>query len=72
MEREEKRRELLRIRNKFQASRKQFGEIFVGKSEPAINFYDRGKVEVPDSVLRLAYIWESFLDRMSGEIQCKK
>ena len=64
---EEKRKELIRIRKKFLASRKQFGEIFIGKSAPMINFYERGINEVPDSVLRLARIWETFLDKMKGE-----
>ena len=68
MNKEEKRKELIRIRKKFRSSRKQFGEIFVGKSGPMINFYERGINEVPDSVLRLARIWESFLDKMSGGI----
>lgn len=67
MNKEEKIEEFKRIRKKFSASRKQFGEIFVGKSEPTINFYERGLTEIPDVVMRLARIWESFLDKMRGE-----
>lgn len=67
MYKEEKRKELIRIRRKFRSSRRQFGEVFVGKSAGMINFYERGINEVPDAVLRLARIWEAFLDKMRGE-----
>ena len=67
MNKEEKRKELLKIRRKFQASRKQFGDVFLGKSPQMINFYDRGVHEVPDGVLMLARVWEAFLDKMKGQ-----
>lgn len=73
MNKEEKIKDFTRIRKKFQASRKQFGEVFVGKSEQSLNFYERGMTEIPDSVMMLARIWESFLDKMRGEqAKCRK
>lgn len=58
--------EIDRIRKKFKASRKQFGEVFVGKSETMIKYYETGKTKIPASVLKLAYLWEDFLDKMNG------
>lgn len=57
--------EIERIRKKFKATRKQFGTIFVGKSPTMIKYYEKGITKTPESVLRLAYIWEKFLDSMN-------
>lgn len=58
--------EIERIRKKFRATREQFGRVFVGKSGSMIKYYEKGKTETPESVLRVARIWENFLDSMSG------
>lgn len=63
--------EIERIRKKFKASRKQFGEVFIGKSETAIKYYEKGKVKIPESVERLARSWEYALDQIRGE-GCQK
>lgn len=63
--------EIERIRKKFKASRKQFGEVFLGKSETAVKYYEKGKTKIPESVQRLAHAWEYALDKIRGE-ECKK
>lgn len=65
--------ELERIRKKFRASRKQFGEVFLGKSETAVKYYEKGKTKIPASVESLARAWEYALDQIRGtEWQKKK
>lgn len=59
--------EIERIRKKFGATRRQFGRVFLGKSEGMVKYYETGKTNPPESVLRLARIWEDFLDKMSNE-----
>ena len=59
--------EIERIRKKFCASRKQFGKVFLGKSETMIKYYESGISKIPESVLKLARVWEQFLDSMNGE-----
>ena len=58
--------EIERIRKKFRATREQFGKVFVGKSGTMIKYYEKGKTPTPASVLRIARIWENFLDSMNG------
>lgn len=62
-------KEFREIRKKFKASRKQFGTVFLGKSEATVINYERGRTEIPESVMRLARTWEKFLDNMNGEIK---
>lgn len=62
-------KEFREIRKKFKASRKQFGEVYIGKSEATIINYERGRTEIPEPVMRLARAWEKFLDHMKGEIK---
>ena len=57
--------EIERIRKKFCATRKQFGKVFVGKSATMIKYYEKGITKTPESVLRLARIWENFYDSIS-------
>lgn len=64
----EKINEFKEIRKKFKASRQQFGEVFLGKSNESIINYEKGKTEIPEPVMRLARTWEKFLDHMKGEI----
>ena len=59
--------EIERIRKKFGATRKQFGRVFLGKSETIIKYYEKGLTKTPECVLRLARVWEEFLDRMNNE-----
>ena len=59
--------EIERIRKKFGATRKQFGRVFLGKSETIIKYYEKGLTKTPECVLRLARIWEEFLDGMNNE-----
>lgn len=59
--------EIERIRKKFGATRKQFGRIFLGKSETIVKYYEKELTKTPECVLRLARIWEDFLDRMKDE-----
>lgn len=59
-------KEFKEIRKKFKASRKQFGTVFIGKSEATIINYERGRTEIPEPVMRLARTWEKFLDHMKG------
>lgn len=59
--------EIERIRKKFGATRKQFGKVFVGKSASMIKYYEKGKIKTPDGVLKLAYVWENFLDTINGQ-----
>lgn len=61
--------EFKEIRKKFKASKKQFGTVFIGKSEATIINYERGRTEIPEPVMRLARTWEKFLDHMNGEIK---
>ena len=58
--------EIERIRRKFGATRKQFGRIFIGKSETMVKYYEKELSKTPDCVLKLARMWEQFLDRMNG------
>ena len=58
--------EIERIRKKFRATREQFGRVFVGKSGTMIKYYEKGKTPTPESVLRIAHVWENFLDTMNG------
>lgn len=62
-------KEFREIRKKFKASRKQFGTVFIGKSEATIINYERGRTEIPEPVMRLARTWEKFMDHMKGEIK---
>lgn len=62
-------KEFREIRKKFKASRKQFGTVFLGKSEATVINYERGRTEIPEPVMRLARTWEKFLDQMNGEIK---
>ena len=62
-------KEFREIRKKFKAARKQFGTVFIGKSEPTVINYERGRTEIPEPVMRLARTWEKFLDQMNGEIK---
>jgi DNA-binding transcriptional regulator YiaG len=62
-------KEFREIRKKFKASRKQFGTVFIGKSEATVINYERGRTEIPEPVMRLARTWEKFLDNMNGEIK---
>lgn len=62
-------KEFREIRKKFKASRKQFGTVFLGKSEATVINYERGRTEIPEPVMRLARTWEKFLDNMNGEIK---
>ena len=59
--------ELKRIRKRFKASRRQFGEVFLGKSQSSIKMYETDKVKAPESVLMLAYAWEGFLNTLKGK-----
>ena len=59
--------EIEKIRKKFQASRKQFAEVFLGRSESSIKSYEKGKTPIPASVLMLARVWERHLDEMKGQ-----
>ena len=58
--------EIERIRKKFGASRKQFGNVFLGKSATIIKYYENGWTKTPECVLRLARVWEEFLDKMKN------
>lgn len=57
-------KELKRIRLLFMASRKQFGEIFVGKSASMIQYYETGRTPVPEEVIKKARAWEDFYIKM--------
>lgn len=59
-------KEFREIRKKFKASRKQFGTVFIGKSEATVINYERGRTDIPEPVMRLARTWEKFLDQMKG------
>lgn len=67
----EKIKEFIKIRKKFKASRRQFGEVFIGKSNESIINYEKGRTEIPEPVMRLARMWEKLLEHMNGERQCK-
>lgn len=62
-------KEFIQIRKKFKASRRQFGEVFLGKSNESIINYEKGRTEIPEPVIRLARMWEKLLDHMKGEIK---
>lgn len=62
-------KEFRAIRKKFKASREQFGTVFIGKSIATITNYERGRTEIPEPVMRLARMWEKFLDQIKGEIK---
>jgi len=64
--------EIRRIRRLFRASRKQFAEVFLGKSESSVKWYETGKVQPPEGVLMLAHCWEGFLETVKGGKKCKK
>lgn len=57
--------EIERIRKKFRATRKQFGEVFVGKSATMIKYYEKKITPTPESVLKLARFWENVLDSIN-------
>ena len=59
-------KEFRKIRKKFKASRKQFGTVFLGKSEATVINYERGRTEIPEPVMRLARTWEKYLDIVQG------
>ena len=65
---EEKRKELTRIRKKFRCGCVQFAKVFLGCGVNSLRAYEGGDGRrVPDSVLRLARVWEKFLDDMTTE-----
>ena len=64
--------EIERIRRKFRATREQFGKVFVGRSGTMIKYYEKGITPTPEVVLKLAHIWENFLDSMNGTETEKK
>ena len=64
--------ELKRIRKRFKASRRQFGEVFLGKSQSSVKMYETGKVIPPESVLMLARCWDGFFETLKGNKKCKK
>lgn len=64
--------EFIQIRKRFQASRKQFGEVFIGKSGVSVTNYERGKTEIPESVMMLARAWNTYLDAIKGKQKCKR
>lgn len=57
--------EIERIRRKFKATRKQFGLVFIGKSETMVKYYETERTPTPECVLMLARAWENFLDSIS-------
>lgn len=57
-------KELKRIRLLFRASRKQFGEVFIGKSQSMVQFYESGKSPIPETVMMIARVWEDFYKKM--------
>ena len=59
-------KEFREIRKKFKASRKQFGTVFLGKSEATVINYERGRTEIPEPVMRLARTWKKYLDIVQG------
>ena len=59
--------ELKRIRLLFQASRKQFGEVFIGKSASMVQYYETGRTPVPESVMMIARVWEDFYKKMHNK-----
>lgn len=61
--------EIERVRKKFKASRKQFGEVFVGKSATMIKYYEKEQFKTPKNVLMLAHAWENFLDTLKKDGQ---
>lgn len=64
--------EFIKIRKKFKSSRKQFGEVFLGKSGVTITAYEKEKLPIPETVMRLARAWEAYLDALMGKRQCRK
>lgn len=60
-------KELKRIRLLFQASRKQFGEVFIGKSASMVQYYETGRTPVPESVMMIARVWEDFYKKMHNK-----
>lgn len=62
-------KEFREIRKKFKASRKQFGTVFLGKSEATVINYERGRTEIPEPVMRLARTWEKYLDIVQGVVK---
>ena len=64
--------EIERIRKKFRATRKQFGKVFVGKSGTMIKYYEKGLTPTPESVLKIARVWENFLDSINGTTEKKE
>lgn len=58
--------EIERIRKKFRATREAFGRVFIGKSGTMVKYYEKGYTKTPESVLRIAHVWENFLDSMNG------
>ena len=64
--------EFIQIRKRFQASRKQFGEVFLGRSGVSVTNYERGKTQIPETVMMLARAWNTYLEAIIGERKCKK
>lgn len=60
-------KEFKKIRKKFLASRRQFGEVFLGKTENAVINYEIGRTAIPEYVMMLARTWEHYLDFIRGE-----
>lgn len=55
------------IRKAFQASRKQFGKVFLGMSASQVYFYETGRTKpIPEKIMMLARQWKAFLDTMKG------
>lgn len=60
-------KEFKKIRKKFLASRRQFGEVFLGKTENAVINYEIGRTAIPKYIMMLARTWEHYLDFIRGE-----
>lgn len=69
---DKKTEEFIQIRKKYSASRKQFGEVFLGKKGVTITAYEREILPIPDTVMRLARAWGAYLDALTGKMKCKK
>lgn len=65
---QKKKTELQLIREEFQASRPQFGKVFLGGlTKSTIYNYETQKKPIPQRVMMLARMWKSYLDTMRGE-----
>lgn len=56
-----------RVRKLFKASRKQFGEVFLGKSETTVKYYEKGKTKIPAKIKDILKAWETALDKIRSE-----